>query len=244
MSSSEQRATPAPHSPGEGGNNGLSAVYSPSWFARRAAYRPVYRRFAQAVEELWHPRSILDVGCGAGYLLEHFAGKAPICGVDGSQAALDAAPSRVRPFCSLRDLAEEPFLPMKAARWAVAVSIEVAEHIPAEHVEAFLRWFDGADRVLLTAAPPGQGGNHHVNEQPQSYWIERFEARSLRYDPPDTQAWQALARRYTSACPWVPRNAMVFVRAALPSASRNSPSDSAVGSDLEAEWLTATAAPR
>ena len=173
-------------------------------------------------------------------------------GVDGSQAALDVAPRCLRHSTVLRDLTGatgatgatgSPGL-FGALLWDLAVSIEVAEHIPAEHVEAFLRWFDGEDRVLLTAAPPGQGGNHHVNEQPQSYWVERFEARGLRYDLPDTQAWQALARRYTSACPWVPRNAMVFVRAALPAASSKSPSYSAVGSDLEAEWLTATAPPR
>ena len=31
--------------------------------------------------------------------------------------------------------------------------------------------------ILFSAAIPGQGGTHHVNEQWPSYWIEKFRAR-------------------------------------------------------------------
>lgn len=203
--------------------NSLPSVYSADWFARRAGYRPVYLRFAQAIDELWHPRSILDVGCGAGWLLEHWvcpstgSGQARRCrawGVDGSAAALDAQSQVVRPCTVLFDLTAGPWL-LHDLLCDLAVSIEVAEHIPPEHVEGFLRWFDGADRVLLTAAPPGQGGNHHINEQPQSYWIALFEKRGLRYDLAGTEAWKALARSKTKGCPWVVRNAMVFLKAGV-----------------------------
>ena len=32
-----------------------------------------------------------------------------------------------------------------------------------------------ADIILFSAAIPGQGGQGHVNEQWQSYWVERFK---------------------------------------------------------------------
>ena len=37
-----------------------------------------------------------------------------------------------------------------------------------------------APLVLFSAAIPHQGGDHHVNEQWQSYWAERFGALSYR----------------------------------------------------------------
>jgi hypothetical protein len=33
------------------------------------------------------------------------------------------------------------------------------------------------DLVLLSAQPPGQGGEHHVNDQPYDYWRVRFAAQ-------------------------------------------------------------------
>ena len=40
-----------------------------------------------------------------------------------------------------------------------------------------------SDVILFSAAIPGQGGTHHVNEQWPSYWIEKFAARG--YVPVD-----------------------------------------------------------
>jgi hypothetical protein len=35
----------------------------------------------------------------------------------------------------------------------------------------------------MTAAPPGQGGHFHVNEQPSEYWIKQFETFGYQVDP-------------------------------------------------------------
>jgi hypothetical protein len=46
-------------------------------------------------------------------------------------------------------------------------------------------WMAAVDRcayLLLAAAPPGQAGYHHVNLQPDSYWIERFRERGFEHD--------------------------------------------------------------
>jgi SAM-dependent methyltransferase len=189
----------------------LSDVYPEQYFRRRRRYRGPYLQFARAVEETWHPESLLDVGCGVGYLLEHFAGRIPVLGVEGSPGALRLQAPEVRRRCVRRDLTEEE--PSQVAlALEFAVSIEVAEHIPPEGEDAFLRWFAGARRVFLTAAPPGQGGRHHVNEQPPEYWQERLAALGLAPRPGPTDAWRKLARSRTPGCPWVVRNAMFFVR--------------------------------
>ena len=36
-----------------------------------------------------------------------------------------------------------------------------------------------SDVILFSAAIPGQGGDHHVNEQWPSYWIARFRERGF-----------------------------------------------------------------
>ena len=189
----------------------LRDAYSEAWFRQRAGYRAAYGHFAAAIEQVWHPQGLIDVGCGAGYVVEHFAGRTgsiPVLGVDGSAAAPAVQSEAARRCCILADLTEPPRQDL--GRYEFAVSIEVAEHIPAAGAEAFMRWFAGTRRVLFTAAPPGQGGLHHVNEQPPVYWRERFAAMGLAFDEPATQLWQAEARRRTSGCPWVVRNAMFF----------------------------------
>ena len=103
-------------------------------------------------------------------------------------------------------------MPIWIPHHALAVSIEVAEHIDPELEDKFLDWITQGDRTLLTAAPPGQGGEHHVNEQPKEYWIERMSDRGFVYDGILTRKWQAAARKHTSNCYWVVKNAMYFER--------------------------------
>lgn len=64
----------------------------------------------------------------------------------------------------------------------LAFSFEVAEHIEQDYADIFVdNMLSGDPRwVIMTAAPPGQGGCWHVNEQPKSYWIEKFERRGYK----------------------------------------------------------------
>jgi SAM-dependent methyltransferase len=55
-------------------------------------------------------------------------------------------------------------------------SLEVAEHIDEAAAGVFVsNLVKHAGRfILFSAAVPGQGGEHHVNEQPYDYWRRRF----------------------------------------------------------------------
>src|SRR6185437_3265527 len=66
-------------------------------------------------------------------------------------------------------------------RFDLACSLEVAEHLPRERASDFVGLLTrSAPIVLFSAAIPGQGGNHHINEQWQSYWSELFRSRSFQ----------------------------------------------------------------
>ena len=66
-------------------------------------------------------------------------------------------------------------------RFDIAVTIEVAEHLDEICAEAFIdNLCTAADIVLFSAAIKCQGGNHHVNEQMQSYWADKFLQRGYK----------------------------------------------------------------
>jgi SAM-dependent methyltransferase len=119
------------------------------------------------------PRSVVDVGCGIGTWLRAFqeAGVTDVDGYDGDyvdQATLMIDRSRFHP-ADLRGAWQLP------RRYDLAVSLEVAEHLPRQDAEAFVRRLtNAAPMVLFSAAIPGQGGTGHLNEQWQDYWRALF----------------------------------------------------------------------
>jgi hypothetical protein len=81
----------------------------------------------------------------------------------------------------------------------LAVCLEVAEHLPPERAASFIAELCHlAPVVLFSAAIPGQGGHHHLNEQPIGYWNHQFNTHgyecsgALRWavwDNPDVENW-------------------------------------------------------
>ncbi len=60
----------------------------------------------------------------------------------------------------------------------MAMTLEVAEHLPHNAADTFIDTLTRhADVVLFSAAVPNQSGNHHINEQWPQYWLAKFQAR-------------------------------------------------------------------
>lgn len=66
------------------------------------------------------------------------------------------------------------------ARFDLAVCVECAEHLRPDRAEKVIEWLtDAAERVVFSAAIPGQGGKGHINERPPEYWRDLFRERGF-----------------------------------------------------------------
>jgi cyclopropane fatty-acyl-phospholipid synthase-like methyltransferase len=127
------------------------------------------------------PTRVVDVGCGPGHLIEALhRGGIDVLGLDYSAAAREFVSQKGLPFETL-DLTTPGVVP--GSPWDLAVCCEVAEHLDARDADTFVENLTSASNtVFLTAAEVGQDGLNHVNEQPNSYWIAKFDHRGFALD--------------------------------------------------------------
>lgn len=153
-------------------------------------------------------RSVVDFGCGSGAWLRAWghAGVARLQGVDGAWPGAGAvAPAGMH----IADLSRPVDL---GASFDLVQSLEVAEHLPPDRSATFVDTLvRHGETVLFSAAPPGQGGEHHCNERPYDFWRGEFARRGYR-------AYDFIRPRLvgSGAARWYRYNTLLFSKAALP----------------------------
>jgi SAM-dependent methyltransferase len=119
---------------------------------------------------------VIDVGCGEGWWAQTFADNGcETIGIDGGYVETSPLGDRFIPH----DL-NHPLPLHLRGRFDLAVSLEVAEHLPERRARGFIGDLtDLAPIVVFSAAIPGQGGTGHINEQWPSYWADLFSANGF-----------------------------------------------------------------
>ena len=154
------------------------------------------------------PASIVDVGCGLGAWLKAAKelGVDDVLGIDGDYVDRDTL---VIPKASFQP--SDLCLPFALdRRFDLAISAEVAEHLPYGRSETFVRDLTAlSDVVLFSAALPYQGGTNHINEQWLEFWAILFQRQG--YVPIDVlrrQFWSEQTVEF-----WYSQNLVVFCTA-------------------------------
>jgi SAM-dependent methyltransferase len=183
-----------------------SSVYDAKFFAKQVEQSLRSARVVtQIISRLFGPRSVLDVGCGMGAWLRAFneTGIDNICGFDGDYVDRKNLLIPDSKFIS-KDL-DKPFDVLDC--YDLAMCLEVAEHLSDSAGARLVHTLtQAAPLVLFSAAVPGQGGSHHINEQWPSYWRSLFAVEGFKlFDP-----IRPLIRQDSSVQWWYRQNLFVF----------------------------------
>lgn len=163
------------------------------------------QQVAPLVLELLEVHSVVDVGGGVGPWVRAFldAGVERGLCIDGDYVDRDSLLIAQDRFLA-RDLTQ----PLGVEeRFDLAISVEVAEHLPPSSSAGFVRQLVGlAPVVLFSAAIPLQGGVEHQNERWQSYWHGLFEREGYRaLDVVRPQIWND-----PDVTPFYAQNALLY----------------------------------
>lgn len=139
------------------------------------------------VKERFGIKTALDLGSGLGYSSKWFKDNdIEVIAVDG--------------FIFNVNNAVYPTILFDLTKTSITTKVdlvhchEVVEHIEEKYINNLLDSLCCGKYILMTNALPGQGGWHHVNEQPTEYWTKHLEARGYEYLTEDSKRVKELAK--------------------------------------------------
>ena len=157
---------------------GGNVPYGDSWTFCPNVWRYVMDRFST--------KSVLDVGSGTGHASAFFHRHGQrVVAVEGLQWNVDHS---VYPAV-LFDFQNGPvYAPVDLVHCH-----EVVEHIEEKFIENLLATLLNGRYILITAAGPDQPGHHHVNLQPETYWIDHLAAKGCKFLDDDSARIRKMA---------------------------------------------------
>lgn len=124
-------------------------------------------------------KSMLDVGCGPGGMVELARSKGlDAYGIDGD-FSVDRN-QKVQEHITIHDYEKGPSSFDKEVD--LVWSVEFLEHVWEKYQDNYMKDFQRGKFVIVTYAPPGTSGHHHVNCNTQEYWISVFKKYGFAYD--------------------------------------------------------------
>jgi hypothetical protein len=130
-------------------------------------------RLADYIATYIRPDSFIDFGCSTGLYLREVQTRlpaTPTIGYEFSKEAVDNALCKNVYHFDLTTKLGTVKLPN-----TLGICLEVLEHIDDTHWKEVLENIvNSCDKLIFSAAVPGQGGVGHINCRPKIDWIKRF----------------------------------------------------------------------
>lgn len=157
----------------------------------------------------FNPQSVVDVGCGVGTWLSVFMehGIEDVQGIDGEYVDKQLLHIPSEKFLS-HDLTKKMDT-VNIRKFDLLLSLEVAEHIDASLADNYLDALTAlSDIIIFSAAPPGQTGVGHVNEQWPDFWRMKFRNRGYEcLDFIRPLIWEKIENAF-----WYSQNMIVYLK--------------------------------
>jgi SAM-dependent methyltransferase len=159
-------------------------------------WRRIFDEVAQAIVTELRPKTVLDAGCGIGFLVEALRERGvEAWGFDISDYAISQVPEEIRPYCWVGSVTED-----LDDTYDLITCIEVLEHLPPELAPRAVENLTGHTKnVLFSSTPEDFREPTHLNVQPVEYWAGLFGRygffRDLRFDASFITAHAVLFRR-------------------------------------------------
>lgn len=162
----------------------------------------------QDVIDKYEIKSVLDVGCGFGYSTRWFRDNAGcnVRGIEGSEAIAGQAVSEFVFSHDFREGKPDFLQPEFDLGWCS----EFLEHVKPEYEPCYMAALTRCKYLLISAALPGFGGHHHVNEQPSEHWIEKFAAYGYEFLQDETNRLRHLAHECNGGKTYFQSNGLFF----------------------------------
>jgi 2-polyprenyl-3-methyl-5-hydroxy-6-metoxy-1,4-benzoquinol methylase len=140
--------------------------------------------------EQFNVKSIIDIGCGEGDALTYFNNKGiEAFGIDGLKENIDVLLGKGLNG-SVFDLTEGFYKASK--KYDLVWCSELVEHVEEKYVDNIIKTFTNGKIVVMTHAPVGQTGYHHVNCKNDGYWIDLMEKTNFIYKKDLTEKAKSL----------------------------------------------------
>jgi len=146
-----------------------------------------FGNIADKIIETINPKTVLDVGCAAGYLVAALRDRGvEAYGIDVSEFAISCAREDIKPYCRVCS-ALEPLPDDFPKKFDLVITIEVAEHLYEEDCEKFIENIcTFSENIIFSSTPDDFAEKTHLNVQQLEYWAKRFAKhgffRKLIYD--------------------------------------------------------------
>ncbi|HAN74602.1 MAG TPA: methyltransferase type 12 [Planktothrix sp. UBA8402] len=187
-------------------------AYTSDYFQSQA-FDTDYQTLALYIVEIYHPKTVAELGCGPGHLSRELAKLGvQVTSVDGySQPDFTGLSVEFYPLNLNDPNAIANFFQDK--HFDLAISLEVAEHLQPESSPTIINWLTKvAPVVIFSAAVPGQGGHGHINLRTRDYWHSLLTESNFMI----SDRIREKLRNHPSVAPWYRYNVLDYVHANHP----------------------------
>lgn len=131
------------------------------------------------VKKLFNIKTMLDIGCGPGGMI-NLARQIGIeaYGIDGDYTV--DRPGVDPRWVTIHDYETGPSPLDKKVD--LIWSCEFVEHVWEKYQDNYMKDFQRGNFVVMTYAPPGKPGHHHVNCNTEDYWKGVFKDYGFQFD--------------------------------------------------------------